>query len=97
MDGAVLVNGAVAHPECAFDELSAHTEQAGQDHPEGGSGPAQGDCSGDTGNIAEPHSRRDGRGQRLKVRNFAGSSSREYLPRITSSDVLNPVNWIALK
>jgi hypothetical protein len=71
-DGAVLVHLAVLHAEGDLDELGGHAEQAAHDHPEGGARAADGDCDGDTGDVAESDGAGDGGGQRLEVVDLTG-------------------------
>ena len=71
MDDTVLVDLTVFHTERAFDELRAHAEQSGDDHPEGGAGTAECDSHADTRNIAQPHGSRQGGRQGLEVGDFA--------------------------
>lgn len=69
---SVGVHLAVLHAEGDLDELGGHTEQAAEDHPEGGSGAADRDGDGDTGDVAEADGSGNGGGQRLEVVDFAG-------------------------
>jgi hypothetical protein len=70
--GAVLVHLAVLHPQRALDELRAHAEQAGDDHPERGPRAADGDCHTDSGYVPEPDGAGHGRGERLEVGHLSG-------------------------
>jgi hypothetical protein len=67
VDDTVLVDLTVLHSEGAFDELRAHAQKSGDDHPEGGAGTAEGDGHADTGDIAEPDGSRQGGSQGLEV------------------------------
>ncbi|MDQ1179008.1 hypothetical protein QE397_000463 [Rhodococcus sp. SORGH_AS 301] len=71
-DGAVLVDVAVLHTQRALDELGGHTEEAGEDHPQRGTGSAQGDRDRDTGDVAEPDGAGHGGGQGSQVAHLAG-------------------------
>lgn len=70
-DGAVGVDLAVLHTEGDLDELGGHAEEAAEDHPERGSGTADGDGDGHTGDVAEADRAGDGGGERLKVVDLA--------------------------
>ena len=83
-DGAVGVHLAVLHAEGALGELGGHAEQAGQDHPEGGAGAAEGHRDADAGDVAEADGAGEGRGQRLEVRHLA----RVRFGRVPSPDNL---------
>src|SRR5699024_8503115 len=63
VDDSVLVDLTVLHAEGAFDELRAHAQQAGHDHPERRTRTAEGDGDADTGDVAESDGPRQGRGQ----------------------------------
>jgi hypothetical protein len=78
-DGAVLVHLAVLHTERALDELRAHAEQAGDDHPERGARAADGDRHTDSGDVPEPDGAGHGRGERLEVGHLAGVAGSRVL------------------
>ena len=66
-DRAVGILSAVLQAERALHELTAHAEQAGDDHPEGRAGATEGHRHGHTGNVADAHRAAQGRGQRLEM------------------------------
>ncbi len=70
-DGAVRVDLTVLHAEGDLDELGGHAEQAAENHPERGSGPADGDGDRHTGDIAQTDRAGHRGGQRLEVVDLA--------------------------
>src|SRR5699024_7032870 len=80
VDDSVLVDLTVLHAEGAFDELRAHAQQAGHDHPERRTRTAEGDGDADTGDVAESDGPRQGRGQGLEVGDLPRVVLRGELP-----------------
>ena len=70
-DGAVVVDLPVFHAERRLGHLHRHGEEAEDDDPQGGAGPADGDRHGDTGDIAQSDGAREFGGERLEARDLA--------------------------
>ncbi|MDP9823820.1 hypothetical protein J2S59_003629 [Nocardioides massiliensis] len=69
---SVLVDLAVLDPEGALDELHAHAEEAGQDHPERRARSADDDRRTDAGDVAQTDRAGQSGGQRLEVGDLPG-------------------------
>ncbi len=63
---------AVFHAERTFGEFGRHAKETGKDHPEGGTGTADGDGHRHTGDVAKAHRARECCCQRLEVADLAG-------------------------
>src|SRR5699024_5907786 len=80
VDDSVLIDLTVLHAEGALDELRAHAQQAGHDHPECRARTTEGDGDADTGDVAESDGARQGRGQGLEVGDLTRVVLRGELP-----------------
>lgn len=70
-EGAVLVLHAVFHGQHGFGVFGGHAHEAGHPHPEQGTGAADVDGRGHTGDIAGAHGGRKGHHQSLEVGDVA--------------------------
>ena len=72
--GVAIVGDAVLHGQHRFSELGGHPDQTGHPHPEEGAGATGRNGGGDARDVAGANSRRQGRHERLIVRDVPRAS-----------------------
>src|SRR5699024_9214052 len=97
VDDSVLVDLTVLHAEGAFDELRAHAQQAGHDHPECRARTAEAMATPTPAMLPSPTVPDRAEARAWKWVTSPGSSFVENFPRMISIDSLAARAWMKPK